>query len=104
MAEHGIGPSEGYVAEAAIEPSSGTMRQRMHRVSLPVAIAHERRAALAHPTPATADASDLVCALFVLRVHVSEARAHAPERPVGFLQSGDIIARRRFSRLRSAFF
>ena len=80
MAEHGVRPCKGDVAEVAVEPASSAVRQRVHRVSLPVAIPHERRPTLAHPTPAPAAAA-LLHDLLVLRIHVSEARAHAPQRP-----------------------
>jgi len=70
-------------------------------MSLPIAIANERQAALAHPTLTAAYAADLVRALFVLCANVAGACAHAPQRLDWFLLPYD-IAQRRFSQLDAA--
>ena len=62
----------------------------MHRMSLPIAIVNERRAALAHPMLTAAYAADLVLALFVLRANVAGACVHAPQRLDWFLLPYDV--------------
>ena len=54
-------------------------------MSLPIAIANEHQATLAHPTPTAADATDLVCALFMLHTNVARACAHTLQHLDWFL-------------------
>ena len=62
-------------------------------MSLPIAIANERQAALAHPMLTAAYAANLVRALFVLRANVARACAHAPQHLDWFLLPYNVAQR-----------